>query len=412
MTTAAIIATVSGSLLLVSLCLWMRYRWFLYNRSGRREVPVTPRRLLCSLYAISVFLVMVYLLALPVTFLYFPFVKKKNGRRLYKYHCFLRWSAEFIVNHIPGIDYTYRNRSGETFERPAVIICNHQGHFDLMCIMMTTPRLVVLTNDWVWHNPLYGWIIKRAEFYPVSNGLDANLPRLKSLVDRGYSVVIFPEGTRSGDCRILRFHSGAFYLAGRLGVDIVPMVLHGVGHVIPKFDFMLRQGHMYLEVDNRIKVGPDGDELYTRRLTRSVRRWYVERYDKLREELETALYFKQYVKYKYRYLPTGGYRRCSRLLESHDCYRQVVDRSYRDGSTVVVRNASIGVLPWLLALVHPSCRVVGVVSDDKDLAVAHATSCHPANLTFVSDFNEPCDVEIKLDNNGTVKEIITDGIPG
>ena len=63
---------------------------------------------------------------------------------------------------------------------------------------MLNPKVVLLTTDWVWKNPMYGVIIRFAEFYPVSDGYDKNVERLKSLVERGYSVVVYPEGTRSG----------------------------------------------------------------------------------------------------------------------------------------------------------------------------------------------------------------------
>lgn len=404
MSTAAVIGISVSVMLFIGIALWMRFHWFIYRSTGRREIPVTPRRLLYSLYSLLVFLCMVYIVAFPATFLYFA-MWKKNEKRLYRYHKFLRWSSEFIINNIPGTDYTYRNLTGETFEKPAVIICNHQGHFDLMCIMMTTPRLVVLTNDWVWRNPLYGWIIKRAEFYPVSNGLDANLPRLRSLVERGYSVVIFPEGTRSDDCRILRFHSGAFYLAQQLGVDILPMLLHGVGHVIPKNDFMLRPGHMYLEVGERVVVEQNDDPLYIRNLTRSVRRKYVERYAEVCRQLETSGYFAPYVKYKYRYLPVSSYRRCCRLLRRNYCYSDVVDRMIRAGSTVVVDNASIGVLPWLLAYVHPEVEVIGVIYAERDLQIANSTPAHRSNLRFTRSFPETYDMKIALADDGSVSEI-------
>lgn len=398
-----IIGIIAGVLALAGIVLWMRFHWFIYRSTGRREVPVTPSRLAFSLYSLLVFLCMIYIVALPVTFLYFA-MWKKSERRLYRYHKFLCWSSNLIINSIPGTDYTYNNRAGETFGRPAVIICNHQGHFDLMCIMMTTPRLVVLTNDWVWHNPLYGWIIKRAEFYPVSNGLEANLPKLQSLIDRGYSVVIFPEGTRSEHCKILRFHSGAFYLARKLGVDIIPMVLHGVGDVIPKNDFMLRSGHMYLEVNERIKVEPDGDELYLRELTRKVRHMYIVRYAQLCKELETASYFAPYVKYKYHYLPGGGCRKCRRLLKKYNCYTQVVDKIDPGSGVVVVRNASIGVLPWLISLVHREATVIGVVDSEKDYRTACSTPARPERLSFVRNYAGDCAVEIFLADDGSVKE--------
>ena len=69
-----------------------------------------------------------------------------------------------------------------------------------------------------------------AEYYPVAEGAEDSLEPLQDLVNRGYSIVVFPEGTRSYDDTIKRFHQGAFYIAEKLKLDIVPLVLHGVGY--------------------------------------------------------------------------------------------------------------------------------------------------------------------------------------
>lgn len=47
-------------------------------------------------------------------------------------------------------------------------------------------------------------------------------------------MIVFPEGTRSADGKIGRFHKGAFYLAGELGLDILPICLYGNGMISSK----------------------------------------------------------------------------------------------------------------------------------------------------------------------------------
>lgn len=403
--------TTTGILLAVSLvatialAIWMRFRWFLYCGNIRRDIPVTPMRFLASLYSLFFFIFMVYGLALPFTLVLYLTVWNKR-HRLYAYHVFLRWSSQLILKMLPGIDYTFNNAVGERFDRPAVIISNHQGHFDLMCIMMMTPRLVVLTNQWVWRNPLYGWIIRLAEFYPVTNGLDYNIPKLKSLIDRGYSVVVFPEGTRSADCRILRFHTGAFYLADKLGVDVLPVILHGVGHCIPKKDFMLRPGHMYLEVMPRVNVKPDGSELYMRQLAKKVRASYIERFAQLKAERETAAYFTKYVIYKYSYISMCARRRVKRMLRENNNYSTVVNADFKPGSLIIIRDTSLGTLPWLLALVHESSNIYAIETDLEDLGIARQTPAKPENLKFSDNSISPDgNYLITMNPDGSVAEI-------
>jgi 1-acyl-sn-glycerol-3-phosphate acyltransferase len=213
--------------------------------------------------------------------------------------------SHFVIHRVPGVRFHLDNQVGEDFERPAVVISNHQSHLDLMCLMMLTPKIVFLTNDWVWNNPFYGMVIHQAEFYPVSDGIEHHVDRLRDLYQRGYSIAVFPEGTRSEDCRILRFHQGAFFLAEQLGAEILPIFLHGVGHVLPKRDFLLREGRIDVEVGSRIALD---DERYSQDLlerTRQMRHQYQEQYRLMSERIETGDYWKSYRKYIETY--THGY---------------------------------------------------------------------------------------------------------
>ena len=244
------------------------------------SVPVRLKRFTYSLFALLFFLGGMYLFLLPYTWVYFHLFKETEERKL-KYHKMLRGVADFVIHHVPGVRFHLDNSIGETFEKPAVVISNHQAHLDLMCLMMLTPRIIFLTNDWVWNNPFYGMVIHKAEFYPVSDGIENHVDRLRDLYERGYSICVFPEGTRSEDCRILRFHKGAFYLAEQLQAEILPVFLHGVGRVLPKREFRLHKGDIHVEVGARI---PLDDARFSQDLlerTRQMRHMYQTHYHEL-----------------------------------------------------------------------------------------------------------------------------------
>lgn len=196
----------------------------------------------------------VYFLGLAVDltirgFIYLTVMGKteKNKKR---YHNVLQHKARFVINHVPGTTFEYDNAVRERFTSPSVIICNHQSHLDLMAIMMLTPNLIILTKDWVWRNPFYGLVIRYADYLPVSEPEEMMI-KINDRVANGYSVVVFPEGTRSATCDILRFHRGAFKIAEELGLDIVPLFISGFGTVLPKTSFHLHPGNMKLEVLSR-----------------------------------------------------------------------------------------------------------------------------------------------------------------
>ena len=276
---------------------WL-FMWMTRKEGRMREMPVTLMRLARSVYAFG-FLILSVLVVTPVAFILFLGPKRewKDGWL----HGVLYRFSNFVIRRVPATRFRLDNSVGETFDKPAVIISNHQSHLDLMCLLMLSPRMVVITNQWVWRNPIYGALIRRAEFIPAANGVENYMPQLKSLVERGYSIVVFPEGTRSEDCSILRFHKGAFHMARTLGVDVVPVLLHGVGDVLPKKEFMLRPGRITVTVGRRIKPG---DELWgadAREFTRNMHRFYLEWYDRACSELEDETYREPYVKACNRY---------------------------------------------------------------------------------------------------------------
>lgn len=155
-----------------------------------------------------------------------------------------------------------------------------------MCQLLLSPKIVFLTNDWVWRSPFFGFIVRSAEFCRVSEGIDVLMPRLRSLVERGYSICVYPEGTRSQNCQIARFHQGAFHIAQELELDILPMYLYGTGRVLPKKGLSLHPGPICLEVGKSIprhQLQAMGNALQQ---ARTLRSHYVEHYEQMCNRIE------------------------------------------------------------------------------------------------------------------------------
>lgn len=242
-------------------------------------------RLLRTLYALTTVMTSAFLIVTPLVWLYVH-LGPMTERKQWRIHRLIQWLARFIMiwHGIPGVRFRHRVAEGVDWGQPHVVVCNHQSHLDLVCQLIFTPRLVFLTNDWVWRNPMYGFLIRHAEYYPVAEGIDALLPRLRSLAERGYSIAIFPEGTRS--LRIGRFHQGAFHVARELGLPILPMVLYGPGRVLRKKAHSLRKGDIYIEVGAPISRS-ELDAMGTPRQQASeLRRRYVERYAAIADRIE------------------------------------------------------------------------------------------------------------------------------
>lgn len=275
------------------------YRFLLYKNGIRREVPLTLGRLLRSLYAFLNYVISA-IVVVAATSLYF-FISRDDAKKRLRLHKVIQHYSRYAINHVPGTTFTLNNQSGEKFEKPAIIICNHQSMLDIVALLMHTPKTIILTNDWVWNSLFFKRIIRYAEFYPVSSGYENILPELRKRVAEGYSIMVFPEGTRTFTGKIGRFHQGAFQMARNLGIDILPMMVHGFFHVLPKSDLLLRKGELYMEIWDRVQTSDATSDPTCRLISRQMHKIYTERYAELCKERETPEYRAKYFKNKYIY---------------------------------------------------------------------------------------------------------------
>ena len=370
--------TVIGMFIVVVMAYYLPpviFRWLTEKKGVKRDIPLTLKRLVYSIYALVGYVLLMFLFAYPYTFFHFLFKGGSEESRL-KYHQFLQRMSRFLLKRVPGVRFT---QSGENdFSKPSVIVANHQSHLDLICLMALNPKLIFFTNEWVWKNPIYGYVIRKADYIPVNDGVEAHLDKIRALVERGYSLVIFPEGTRTVDGSIGRFHKGAFYLAAELGLDITPVYIHGAYDVLPKTDFMLREGSVNVEVGPRIPCSKD-----YRSMTKVCHRIFVSHYAELRRTLETPEYLSVYVRYKYLYKGADVESRCRKALARVNDMAFL--REVPSGNHFEIHDCGQGEYALIFALMHPEVEVDAYDRDEDNVMLASNISCLPANLHFHSE---------------------------
>ncbi len=215
-------------------------------------------------------------------------LQRNQEKRTFTLHKILCFLGRMVMtwHGIPGVKRRMVNAHGEDYSRPAMVICNHQSPFDLMAMLAQSPRLTILTKDWVYNNPFFGYALRHAEYYPVTEGIDTLLPKLRSLVERGYSIAIYPEGTRSADLSIQRFHKGAFHIARQLHLDILPLVEYAPGRALPKGGKYLRKGIFQVEIDERIPYDTYSQYGEDKDIASWFRKYYKKRYEEMRDKLD------------------------------------------------------------------------------------------------------------------------------
>lgn len=315
-----------------------------------------------------------------------------------------------ICKLMPGISCTIRNEYGETFEKPCIIICNHQSMIDPACILALHPRILMIGNEKSSLHPIMNLIYKWLNFYTVrkdnhtrykDHTFERDLPLFKKYIQQGYCIAVYPEGVRNPDSKIVRYHKGPFYLAKELGVDIVPVFIHGLNNIMPIGSFAINSGSINIVVEKRIAPdSPLWDNDY-QIMTKLVHKFYIQRYAELRREIETPKYFEQLVKDRYLYKGTDIYYSVKKHLKQYDCYSQYISQLPNDG-IVVVEQCGYGELALLIALSKPNLTIYALDDDKEKLLVAQYASEHIVNNINYADVPLQYDIIIKLNNKGQI----------
>jgi len=131
--------------------------------------------------------------------------------------------------------------AGQTIENPRnpyVVVSNHLSIADIPLISHLPWEMKWVGKEELFSLPFAGWMMRLAGDLSLDRGDARSGARmiLKALrvLERKCSVMIFPEGTRSPDGKLGRFNEGAFLLAIRARVPVLPLVIDGSHDCIPK----------------------------------------------------------------------------------------------------------------------------------------------------------------------------------
>jgi 1-acyl-sn-glycerol-3-phosphate acyltransferase len=286
---------------------------------------------------------------------------------------------------MPQVKFRLENRLHEDFNKPSIMIANHQSHFDLLYLLALSPKIICLTNVWAQKFPLYRIIIKLAGYFALEGGIENNWHKIQSAIRNGNSILIFPEGTRSSDGSILRFHKGAFHIAEKFNIDILPVITHGIGDVLPKTDLLLHAGSITLRIGERITPQ---DRQYRQHktaweTTKAIRRLFRKEYDALRKECCNVSYYKQLIVENYLYKGKSVENRCRKILKNSSLVEQKIRQLPKEG-TVFLPHCGQGEIALLCALLRPDLTFIAGDPNRDLLDTARNCPSVPPNLQYVS----------------------------
>jgi 1-acyl-sn-glycerol-3-phosphate acyltransferase len=368
------------------------FRICIEKRPSKGKSPITFRLFITAILSFSYYglggvlysiLGMIIMPILPM--------KKEAKKRLYR-----KIIAKFMMSVMYsnyGLKNKVKNLHNEKFEKPAIIVPNHSSFLDTLSMGMIGTKFIFLVNDWVYNSPIFGKAVQMAGYYPVSKGIEGGEAKLVEFVKKGYSLIIFPEGTRSKTGDIGRFHKGAFHLAKKYNIDIVPLYVHGNHDLLPKGDFIIFDGPHTMEIGKRIEFNEETDHGDVRSITKSISSDFKKHYQEIRYSIEDADYFKQKIKLNFLYKTPDIVKKANGEFKNNKQLYHDLNPYIAQKTKILRIGEDLGIWDLMLVLQQSKRKVVSYIFNENYRNAAEQSYVLKSNsIEYTNDYNQKADV--------------------
>lgn len=368
-------------ILLVSLTVQpVLFELFVQKRIERKKAPVTFLPFLISISSFTYFLSgCLFLHSKMVTILLLPISRLRKKAMI---NNSLSFYAKTVIYSGPHVKKNISGKEHLEPHKPVIYIANHTSFLDILLAIMLNPKIVLMVKGWVYNSPFFGPIIRFAGYVYTDDGPETNMEKVKSLVAEGYSILVFPEGTRSVDGTIGRFHKGAFYLAQELGLDIQPILIHGAAEVLPKGDFLIKSGALNVRVLPRLSFQSQNWGSDLRDKTKNVSKFFKDAYHEYKTEMETTSYLKHriFTNYVFKGPVLEWYFKAKWRLEEKNFtyYNQLIG----DRKNILDIGCGYGYLSFYLHYCNENRIIRGVDYDEEKITIAQNSYHKTSHLNF------------------------------
>jgi 1-acyl-sn-glycerol-3-phosphate acyltransferase len=221
---------------------------------------------------------------IPLTFLLstsaFVSTLFDSSGRVYAWHARL-WARLSLAMNCVGVSIAGAELVPEG---PAIFMSNHQSNFDILSLLAAMPfEIHWIAKKELFEIPVFGPSMRRGGYIPLDRGDGRkalqSMDEAAATIHKGKSVVLFPEGTRTTDGKLLPFKRGGFILARKAAVPVIPVTINGSGKINPANKLRLYSGNIHITLHPPVVV-PSG-------LRKSeAETWMMEN---VREQIESVL---------------------------------------------------------------------------------------------------------------------------
>ena len=217
------------------------------------------------------------ILIAPIGIIAFPLDFKKRYYLITRWAVFNLWWLKICCN------VTYEIKGKDNIPRkPCIVMSKHQSAFETLALQQIfIPQVWILKKELL-QIPVYGWGL--ASMQPIAINRDSTIKSFRQIADqgcerlqKGYWVIIFPEGTRVAPNKKKKYLPGGGMLAEKSGAQVVP-VAHNAGRLWPRNSMIKKPGLI------TIKIGPviKSENKSAKVITDEVENWIEKEIGELR----------------------------------------------------------------------------------------------------------------------------------
>lgn len=331
---------------------------------SRRNNGLAPIRMTILIHSIASFIyfgVGCFVLSIWIRFyLVFnkskiPDIRKRINRLMSKFYK-TAFKTSYLVNSQVINPQNIDNKAA------VIYIANHSSFMDTLSMGFLGDQVIFLVNDWVYNSKLFGKAIRAAGYLSTNQSLESNIELLKARLKEGYSIMIFPEGTRSKSNKLNRFHKGAFWLAQQTNTDIIPIYMHGNAELLPKGDYLINTNDVNFIIGDRISTQLYNNESITS-FTKSVSKQYRSSFANLRLTYEAPNYFVEKLNTSYRYLPNNIINIIAVELKNKVTVYHEIFMKIKDYKSILLQDNHFGLWSFFLKLNKMDFKIDAVIDN-------------------------------------------------
>ncbi|MBN1497208.1 MAG: 1-acyl-sn-glycerol-3-phosphate acyltransferase [Spirochaetes bacterium] len=175
-----------------------------------------------------------YIIAVLIRVITYPF-----DRRLRLLHLFTCFWASLYTWIMPPWRIRIEGRKNVRKNATYMVVSNHQSQLDILVAFRLFFHYKWVSKIEIFKVPLIGWNMVLNRYIKLKRGdkesIEQMLRDCEERLAEGSSVFFFPEGTRSPDGAVKKFKIGAFQLAKKMKIPILPIVISGTNKALPKY---------------------------------------------------------------------------------------------------------------------------------------------------------------------------------